>query len=409
MTALLGMSGCASESNPTEQDILTATNSRPAVTVDYGPPRDNSSAASTVSAELPPTNTSTPEPTETLTPEPANTPTSEPTDTPTPDPTNIPTSTETPSVPEANAKDASNLRSGPGTNYGVLGGLKAGERVEVVGKNTDGSWLQVETATGKTAWVKASLVNASGVANVEVVQAPPTPKVAPTATRRPEVVNGIGTITNNTGRNLPFFDAPNGNRTGEFFPNGASTTVYKHIPNWFQIDHRWVLDFNIDFTPIGGATVRIEVPTAAPLPTSDGLSTNSRFEGFSTPNHPQFARPIDLVISDPAQLQARTYYSGYPNLTCTAITSVGENEDGNLTAYQERPITYEAGSVVSATSAADGSLSVTIKKPDDTIAIIRITSDMPIRLLTEDPETGATFCVNPYLKGVRASYLVLQP
>lgn len=55
-----------------------------------------------------------------------------------------------------------NVRSGPGTNFGVIGRLSNGAQVQVVGKNDAGDWLQVQ-ATGITgeAWVLAAAINTS--------------------------------------------------------------------------------------------------------------------------------------------------------------------------------------------------------------------------------------------------------
>lgn len=79
-----------------------------------------------------------------------------------------------------------NLRGGPGTSYGVLGQLQKDQSVPVIGKTQDGSWLQIEH-NGRTAWVSASLVRASGVGEVAVVSAPPAPTTAPSApTSTPE-------------------------------------------------------------------------------------------------------------------------------------------------------------------------------------------------------------------------------
>lgn len=47
-----------------------------------------------------------------------------------------------------------NLRDGPGTSYAVVGGVQAGQLLEVVGANADSSWVQL----GNDAWISASLV-----------------------------------------------------------------------------------------------------------------------------------------------------------------------------------------------------------------------------------------------------------
>lgn len=48
---------------------------------------------------------------------------------------------------------ALNIRSGPGTNYGVLGVLRKGDQVTRIGQN--GKWFKVATSTGTDAWVSS--------------------------------------------------------------------------------------------------------------------------------------------------------------------------------------------------------------------------------------------------------------
>lgn len=72
-----------------------------------------------------------------------------------------------------------NLRSGPGTDYEIVGTLPSGESLEIVGRNADSSWWQVSTQNG-LAWVAAEVVIANNVDNtIPIVEAPPPP-VQPT-------------------------------------------------------------------------------------------------------------------------------------------------------------------------------------------------------------------------------------
>jgi hypothetical protein len=73
-----------------------------------------------------------------------------------------------------------NVRTGPGTNYPIAGPGPAGETTNVVARNADSSWLQVEyplTDDG-TGWVYASLVKVNGdPTTVDVVEVAPPPAV----------------------------------------------------------------------------------------------------------------------------------------------------------------------------------------------------------------------------------------
>jgi len=91
--------------------------------------------------------------------------------------------TATPSVPQATVKGQNlNIRGGPGANFPVIATAKQGQVFDVVGRNSDSSWLQVCCFDGKPGWVSASLVTSSGdVTTLSVPKDLPTPPPAPTA------------------------------------------------------------------------------------------------------------------------------------------------------------------------------------------------------------------------------------
>lgn len=83
--------------------------------------------------------------------------------------------------------DLVNIRSGPGTNYIVMGQVTAGNEVDIVGSNEDRSWWRVccPVADAEESWIAASLIALAPVANqvdllaaVPVVPAPPVPEIA---------------------------------------------------------------------------------------------------------------------------------------------------------------------------------------------------------------------------------------
>lgn len=76
-----------------------------------------------------------------------------------------------------------NVRGGPGTDYPRIGVGPAGASSKVVGRNADGSWLQVEYPPGSssTGWLFAQLVEVTGnpeTAQVVAVDPPPQPVAA---------------------------------------------------------------------------------------------------------------------------------------------------------------------------------------------------------------------------------------
>ncbi len=89
-----------------------------------------------------------------------------------------------------------NVRTGPGTNYAVLGQLQQGEQRQVIGANIDFTWVVIEYR-GQNGWLSASIADIFGSReSVPIVAAPPTPTpppatstpLAPTAPPIPDIV-----------------------------------------------------------------------------------------------------------------------------------------------------------------------------------------------------------------------------
>jgi uncharacterized protein YraI len=100
----------------------------------------------------------------------------------------IPTVTSSPSGAYAivnSDQEQINVRSGPGTEYPIVGVLVAGQQVNVRGRSVGGSWVVIvyPGVPGGTAWVYAPLVTVYG--NLPIVEPPPTPTPATTPTIDP--------------------------------------------------------------------------------------------------------------------------------------------------------------------------------------------------------------------------------
>lgn len=75
-----------------------------------------------------------------------------------------------------------NLRSGPGTAYYILGTVKPGDTLAVLGRNAAASWFKVRTAEELEAWVWEELIELNiDVEDVEIASAPPIPDDAGTS------------------------------------------------------------------------------------------------------------------------------------------------------------------------------------------------------------------------------------
>ena len=95
----------------------------------------------------------------------------------TPRPKSLPS--PTPARIQVIAQDGNvNVRGGPGTEYDIIGSLRAEQSLEIVGRNTDASWWQVVTQPEQVrGWVAAHVTTVEGdVSKVPVVNAEPAPQ-----------------------------------------------------------------------------------------------------------------------------------------------------------------------------------------------------------------------------------------
>ena len=101
-------------------------------------------------------------------------------------PTQIPTrprpsAASTPERPLITITRPMNIRSGPSTDYDIIGVADAGRKFFISGKNADGRWWRI-FFEGKSAWVYAPYVQSANTDRVGVVA---TPILSPTRTPRP--------------------------------------------------------------------------------------------------------------------------------------------------------------------------------------------------------------------------------
>ncbi len=104
--------------------------------------------------------------------------------------TATPTATVLPAtacLPTLTTNTDSNVRSGPGQVYSVLGQLLQGTIANVAGKNSDGTWWYIDFPAGPNGkgWIAGSITTANCIpSNIAIIAAPPTP-VPPTNTFTP--------------------------------------------------------------------------------------------------------------------------------------------------------------------------------------------------------------------------------
>ena len=107
---------------------------------------------------------------------------------PKPTPTRIrATDTPVPVVPFVTITRPMNLRQGPGTNYPIIRVAEEGERFDITGRNSNGTWWRIDVE-GENVWVYAVFVTATNVDRIRSVPTPlpPSPTRQPTPTPRPQ-------------------------------------------------------------------------------------------------------------------------------------------------------------------------------------------------------------------------------
>ena len=88
-------------------------------------------------------------------------------------------------TPFATVRTDLNVRAGPGTEYDIIGALPANSTVQIMGRNEDNTWWNIEYPTGpeRRAWIAAEFAPAQNAADVPLVDTPtPVPSSTPLPT-----------------------------------------------------------------------------------------------------------------------------------------------------------------------------------------------------------------------------------
>lgn len=102
-------------------------------------------------------------------------------------------------VPTMTTLTALNVRTGPGTQYNIVGSLPAGATAEVIGKSPNGHWWKIAcpTSSSTQCWASAGTrySSAENVENVAIASVPPAPTHVATATQLAEAYTPTYTPT----------------------------------------------------------------------------------------------------------------------------------------------------------------------------------------------------------------------
>ncbi len=108
-----------------------------------------------------------------------------------------PTATVTPPIlGSVNSLQSINVRSGPGVNFGTIEVLRPASRVEILGQNTDGEWLNIRMETGDEGWVSSTLIRLQPTATLFPSLTPsPNLTLLAQGTPLPTALFGGGSVT----------------------------------------------------------------------------------------------------------------------------------------------------------------------------------------------------------------------
>jgi uncharacterized protein YraI len=196
-----------------------------------------------------------------------------------------------PAMGTVNAK--ANVRSGPGTDNGIVASASAGTSVVILACNDDCSWYQIAADR----WIAAFLVDLDSATTAPAVQpnaATTTSSASATANANANIRSGPGTTYDVVGRAT----------------SGQTLTVTgrNEAGDWYQLaDGTWIAAFLVDgalgalpivgvaatenVAPVAAPTQVPAAPTAAPVqptprpptPVPDAPSCDSNYEGTCIP------------------------------------------------------------------------------------------------------------------------------
>lgn len=118
--------------------------------------------------------------------------------------------------------DALNVRSGPGTEYAVVGQIRRDETYHVVGRNANSSWWQICCLAGDAGWVASNLVRVSGPAEAVVAVEAALPTTTPSLDPPPSTASGYHALSLAT--------VANGNITDGYIDPPLGRVVLAGVP-----------------------------------------------------------------------------------------------------------------------------------------------------------------------------------
>ena len=244
--------------------------------------------------------TRTPLPTATLTPSETTIP---------PTPSDTPTPSSTPAIlGSVNSLQSINVREGPGVNYSAIRALPPAARVEILGRNTDGLWLNIRMDDGSEGWVAADLIRLQPTPT-PFPSTTPTPNLTALAqgTELPTALFGGGTITPTPPRSISLGATP----TPVIENANPATVEGLQLPNLEAINQTatalaggglipqvTAIGATPNGQPLGGPTGGpLLPPTTPPTPAPGSVSAQQGVDVLAYCDDPGFKLPAPTTLA----------------------------------------------------------------------------------------------------------------
>jgi uncharacterized protein YraI len=146
-----------------------------------------------------------------------------------------------------------NVRSGPGTQYTIIGKIRAGDALDITGRRADNAWLRVNF-NGQEGWVSAALFDVTGdVATAPEAVAGPNAVLRQTASQANNTALGNVVVVTRVNANLRATPAATSDVLATI-PFGTQLTVTGRTTNnnWVRVTFNnqtgWVSSGLLNFT-----------------------------------------------------------------------------------------------------------------------------------------------------------------
>ncbi len=146
-----------------------------------------------------------------------------------------------------------NVRSGPGTDFSIIGGLSPGAGVAITGR--EGKWYKIKY-NGSTAYVHGDYINTDG-----------------SSSDKEEKITGTGTVRVSSYLNVR--NGPWGDIIGKFY-GGANVQIVSKIGDWYKIKYNGSTAYvHSNYVTPGGASASSSPSASSSSPSTGGASSSS--------------------------------------------------------------------------------------------------------------------------------------